>query len=214
YEIMKVAGGISESGIVVGNTYDKYNSTNPFVIKIMEGFEHSLDDLILKIKPLSIHEVGCGEGFLVLKWNQEKIIARGTDFSSQVIKIARENIEKFGLSKNIFQVKSIYDLDTEADKADLIVCCEVLEHLEHPEEGLRALQSVVDRWLILSVPREPLWSVLNIARGKYLKEFGNTPGHIQKWSKNSFLHLVSNYFQVLEVKTPLPWVMLLCQPLI
>ena len=149
-----------------------------------------------------------------MKWNQEKIIARGTDFSSQVIKIARENIEKFGLSKNIFQVKSIYDLDTEADKADLIVCCEVLEHLEHPEEGLRALQSVVDRWLILSVPREPLWSVLNIARGKYLKEFGNTPGHIQKWSKNSFLHLVSNYFQVLEVKTPLPWVMLLCQPLI
>ena len=118
------------------------------------------------------------------------------------------------MSKNIFQVKSIYDLDTEADKADLIVCCEVLEHLEHPEEGLRALQSVVDRWLILSVPREPLWSVLNIVRGKYLKEFGNTPGHIQKWSKNSFLRLVSNYFQVLEVKTPLPWVMLLCQPLI
>ena len=91
---MKVAGGISEAGIIVGNTFDKYNSTNPLVRKIMRGFSKALDDLIQKVEPVSIHEVGCGEGFLVLKWNQEKIVARGTDFSSKVIRIASENAEK------------------------------------------------------------------------------------------------------------------------
>lgn len=210
---MKVAGGISEAGIVVGNTYDKYNSTNPFIRKIMGGFEKSLDDLVQKVKPASIHEIGCGEGFLVLKWKHEKLVARGTDFSSQVISIARENAGKVDCPEDIFQVRSIYDLDAEMDRADLIVCCEVLEHLEYPEEGLRVLQSVVGRRLILSVPREPLWCVLNMVRGKYLKKLGNTPGHIQQWSKDAFVQLVSRYFQVVEVKTPLPWVMLLCQPL-
>lgn len=208
---MKVAGGISESGIIVGNTYDKYNSANLLVRKMMKGFEKSLDDLVQKVQPSAIHEVGCGEGFLVLKWNQEKIAARGTDFSSQVIGIARENARKSGFSEDIFQVKSIYDLSKE-DKADLVVCCEVLEHLEHPEAGLQILQSVVERYLILSVPHEPLWCILNMVRGKYLKYLGNTPGHIQRWSRNSIVHLVSRYFQVLEVKTPLPWIMLLCQP--
>ena len=98
---MKVAGGISEAGIIVGNTFDKYNSTNPLVRKIMRGFSKALDDLIQKVEPVSIHEVGCGEGFLVLKWYQEKIVARGTDFSPKVIRIARENAEKTGFSEEV-----------------------------------------------------------------------------------------------------------------
>lgn len=90
----------------------------------------------------------------------------------------------------------------DVDAADLIVCCEVLEHLERPEEGLRALQRVVGRYLIVSVSREPIWCVLNLARGKYIADFGNTPGHIQHWSKRGFVALVSKYFEVVEVKIP------------
>jgi 2-polyprenyl-3-methyl-5-hydroxy-6-metoxy-1,4-benzoquinol methylase len=112
---------------------------------------------------------------------------------------------------SIFETRSIYDLAQVVDAADLIVCCEVLEHLERPEEGLRALQRVVDRYLIVSVPREPIWRMLNLARGKYIADFGNTPGHIQHWSKHDFVALVSKYFEVVEVKSPLPWTMVLCR---
>ncbi|MOA56543.1 hypothetical protein D3C78_1805420 [compost metagenome] len=87
-----------------------------------------------------------------------------------------------------------------------------MEHLEHPEQGLQALQRIVGRHLILSVPREPIWCALNLARGKYIGDFGNTPGHIQHWSQKGFISLVSRYFDVLEVKSPLPWTMLLCKP--
>jgi hypothetical protein len=65
--------------------------------------------------------------------------------------------------------------------------------------------------VVVSVPREPIWCGLNMVRGKYFSKLGNTPGHIQHWSSSDFVNLVSKYFDVVEVKKPLPWTMLLCR---
>jgi 2-polyprenyl-3-methyl-5-hydroxy-6-metoxy-1,4-benzoquinol methylase len=209
---LKISGGAQENGIVFGNAYDKYGSTNPLVRWMMSGFESTLFDLAAIASPKTIHEVGCGEGYWVLTWAEQGLTVRGCDVSQQVVAIAQENASERGLSPDLFKVTSIYDLDPLRDRADLVVCCEVLEHLDHPDDGLKALQSIVGEFLVVSVPREPLWRTLNMARGKYLSELGNTPGHIQHWSKQGFVRLVSKYFQVVEVRSPLPWVMLLCQP--
>jgi 2-polyprenyl-3-methyl-5-hydroxy-6-metoxy-1,4-benzoquinol methylase len=209
---VKTSSGASESGIVTGNVFDKYGSTNPIVRWMMSGFASALADLVGRASPESIHEVGCGEGYWVVRWNQQGIDARGSDFSSKVIAIARENAVASGIAASRFEKRSIYELNPQSDGADLVVCCEVLEHLDDPEAGLASLQKVVDRHLILSVPREPLWRTLNMARGKYLGHLGNTPGHVQHWSRNGFLDLVGRYFDVMEVRNPLPWTMLLCSP--
>jgi 2-polyprenyl-3-methyl-5-hydroxy-6-metoxy-1,4-benzoquinol methylase len=209
---LKISGGIEEQGIVVGNVFDKYGSGNPLVRRIMSGFHHALDDLVGLTGAQSIHEVGCGEGFWVMHWLQRGIEARGSDFSSRVIDLARANARAKGLSTEVFIQKSIYDLQKSTDGADLVICCEVLEHLEQPEDGLKALQRIVTNHLIISVPREPVWRVLNIARGKYIADWGNTPGHIQHWSRDGFIRIVRNYFEVTQVKSPLPWTMLLCRP--
>jgi hypothetical protein len=74
------------------------------------------------------------------------------------------------------------------------------------------LRSIAGSHLVLSVPNEPVWRVLNMVRGKYWTDWGNTPGHIQHWSREGFIRFVSIYFQVTEIRTPLPWIMLLCQP--
>ena len=208
---IKISGGTKENGIVVGNAYDKYGSKNLLVKWIMNGFESSLSDFVAKASPQSIHEIGCGEGYWVLRWNEQNLMARGCDFSKNVIELARDNAIAHGLLPSLFKSRNIYDLDMEQDSADLVVCCEVLEHLENPSDGLIALQRIATDYLILSVPREPLWCMLNIARGKYLKTFGNTPGHIYHWSSRSFIELVSRYFDVIEVKKPLPWTVLLCR---
>lgn len=208
----QVSGGEKESGVVFGNAYDKYGSSNPVVRWVMRGFESALSDLVDRTAPGDIHEIGCGEGYWTLYWATKGIAARGCDFSEQVIELARENAIQRGLPSSLFQKKSIYDLDSSLDAADLVVCAEVLEHLEDPQAGLEALQKVVRRHLIVSVPREPLWRVLNLARGKYLKDLGNTPGHIQHWSKKKFLKLVSGYFEIVAIRSPLPWTMLLCRP--
>ncbi|QNA90997.1 class I SAM-dependent methyltransferase [Massilia sp. Dwa41.01b] len=209
---MKIAGGATEDGIVIGNTYDKYGSKNPIVKWMMNGFDTALSELVTRAAPRSIHEVGCGEGYWVLRWNEGGIPARGCDFSTAVIDIARENAGQRALQPGLFEARSIYDLEAARDAADLVVCCEVLEHLEDPEAGLRALQSVTVRHLILSVPREPLWCALNLARGKYIRDWGNTPGHLQHWSRKGFISLVSSYFDIVETRSPLPWTMLLCRP--
>lgn len=208
---MKIASGTREDGIVVGNAYDKYGSRNLIVRKIMKGFDCSLTDLINKAAPRSIHEVGCGEGYWVLRWVEQGMDARGCDFSKYVIELASENAVDRKMSPTLFETRSIYDLEAEHDSADLVVCCEVLEHLEQPEVGLQALQRVVGQHLIISVPREPLWRTLNLVRGKYIMNWGNTPGHIQHWSKDEFIDLVSRFFEVIEVRNPLPWTMLLCR---
>lgn len=207
---MRIAGGKKENGIVIGNSFDKYNSKNPIVNWMMNGFESALTDLVKTSHPQTIHEIGCGEGYWVLRWKKQGYAARGCDFSKDVIKLAYENANAQGVTPFIFQQKNIYDLDASQDIAELVVCCEVLEHLEAPQAALEALQRVVSRHLIISVPNEPLWRILNLVRGKYIRHLGNTPGHIQHWSKNDLIKLVSQYFTVVEIKNPLPWTMLLC----
>lgn len=207
----KIAGGTKENGIVIGNTYDKYGSKNPIVKWMMKNFESSLSGFIDQVTPQSIHEIGCGEGYWILDWNEKGIAARGSDFSSDVISLAKENAKTRDLPTSLFSTKSIYNVTAAEDTADLIVCCEVLEHLEQPQLALEKLQEIVQSHLIVSVPREPIWCTLNLARGKYLSTLGNTPGHIQHWSKRSFIRLISNYFEVIDVNSPLPWTMLLCK---
>lgn len=208
---MKVAGGMRDDGIIVGNAYNKYGSKSPFVRRIMKGFADALSSLVIKAAPKNIHEVGCGEGYWVFEWNRKGIEARGSDFSEKVINLARENAQSQGFSPALFSVRNIYDIEPVHDSADLIVCCEVLEHLENPEEGLSALQRTATDHVILSVPREPIWCLLNLARGKYLFRFGNSPGHIQHWATSGFVKLVGRYLDIIDIKTPIPWTMLLCR---
>lgn len=207
-----IAGGASQSGTVIGNVYDKYGSRNPIVRWMMNGFETALSDLVRAAAPSSIHEIGCGEGHWVLRWHADGRNVRGCDFSSDVIDIARRNAEAVDAPASLFSARSIYDLDPAEDQADLLVCCEVLEHLTDPEAALEALGRLRPRHLILSVPREPIWCALNLARGKYITRAGNTPGHIQHWSKTAFTRMVAQHFEIVEVRSPFPWTMLLCRP--
>jgi 2-polyprenyl-3-methyl-5-hydroxy-6-metoxy-1,4-benzoquinol methylase len=209
----KIAGGVTEDGIVVGNTFDKYGARNPVVRWMMAGFTGALDELVAQAAPTSIHEIGCGEGYWVVRMHTQGKVVRGSDFSAHVIALARENAQQQGIPADLFEARSIYALRPGDDSADLLVCCEVLEHLDDPVRALEILQKVVTRHLIVSVPNEPLWRALNFARGKYVGSMGNTPGHLQHWSRRRFIALISRYFTVTAVRSPLPWTMLLCRPL-
>jgi hypothetical protein len=118
---------------------------------------------------------------------------------------------RVGTERTEFRKQSIYDLDPERDAAPLVVCCEVLEHLEQPEVGLRRLAAVAAPYALLSVPREPLFRTLNFLRGAHVKDFGNSPGHLQHWSKRAFVRFTARELQAMEVRSPLPWTLLLAR---
>src|ERR1700693_4854216 len=207
---MRLTKGTEENGIVVGNVYDKYCSQNPIVRHLMRGFENSLQDLLKIPGPRNIHEVGGGEGDWPLRCLQAGYQVRGSDVSKQAIELALINAQTLGLQPE-FKVASIYELASPVDAAELIVCCEVLEHLENPERALEVLKSLASTFLIISVPREPIWRILNLARGSYLNNFGNTPGHLQHWSKKAFVELIRKRFDLVKVLSPMPWTMILAK---
>ena len=194
-----------EEGIFIGNQVDKSNLSNPISRKLVSGFDQKLFKTLDKIQPSSLHEVGCGEGRLTrLIRDRYSIEVLASDFSEAIIS---ENLK--GDSTSIdFRHLSIYDLDPVVHQRSVIVCCEVLEHLEEPERGIQALRSLNADDYLVSVPREPIWRVLNMARFKYLSDWGNTPGHLNHWSPKSFYRILSDHgFQVLEVLNPFPWIM-------
>ena len=68
------------------------------------------------------------------------------------------------------------------------------------------------RYVIIGVPREPLWRFLNMCRFKYLKHYGNTPGHLNHWSKKSLVKLIENKFgKVIAIESPIPWTIVLAE---
>jgi 2-polyprenyl-3-methyl-5-hydroxy-6-metoxy-1,4-benzoquinol methylase len=156
------------------------------------------------------HEVGCGEGELAHRLATRGLRVRGTDASAEVIAEARRRAEKAGVAAE-FRVAPVEELEPAVDAAQLIVCCEVMEHLPDPEAALSVVASLASPWAIVSVPREPLWRALNMARLKYLGSFGNTPGHLNHWSRRVFIRFLQRSFEVVDVRAPTPWTMALCR---
>lgn len=205
---MKVLGNVVDGGIVAGNVYNKYETKNPIARGLLNGFRRDLLELAAKAGPSTIHEVGCGEGFWTLCLRRLGYAATGSDFSGIAIAQAKNNAGES--EKDIFFASDILSLGPEHG-ASLILACEVLEHLSDPAAALKNLAALAKPWFLCSVPNEPVWSILNICRGKYWSRLGNTPGHLQRWSKNAFLRLLGENFTIIEVRTPFPWTMALCR---
>ena len=198
----------AQKPVPTGNTFDKYGSKNPVVRRLMQGFESTLDELWAQAVPESILDVGCGEGILTERWadrlNGGRIVGIDLDdpkLHAEWERRRRPNIE--------YKVEDATHLSFADDEFDLASAIEVLEHVPDPERTVAEMARVAQRWLLVSVPREPLWRGLNMARGAYLKDLGNTPGHVNHWSKRSFVQMLSRHGHVEEVRSPFPWTMVL-----
>jgi SAM-dependent methyltransferase len=193
-----------------GNVYDKYGTSNPVARRLMGGFMAQLDQLVDRTGAREAHEVGCGEGELAIRLAGRGIAMRGTDAFPQVLAEARRRAEAAGAEID-FEAVPVERLDPDHHAAELVLCCEVLEHLADPEGALDVLAGLARPWLLASVPREPLWRGLNLARFSYVGDLGNTPGHLNHWSKPAFVRFLTRRFEVVEVRSPTPWTMVLCR---
>jgi 2-polyprenyl-3-methyl-5-hydroxy-6-metoxy-1,4-benzoquinol methylase len=205
-----VSGAQAATPVPTGNTYDKYGSTNPLVRRLMAGFEGTLAELFGAAAPESVLDVGCGEGILTHRWAQqlgEKRIV-GIDLPDPKLEAEWSQRQRTNLE---FLATPADNLPFAADEFALASAIEVLEHVPDPERTLAEMARVASRHLLVSVPREPLWRCLNLARGAYMRELGNTPGHLNHWSKRAFVALLGGYGEVVQARAPFPWTMLLVQ---
>jgi len=198
-----VSGPLPTEGLRV-----KYRSRNPIVRAILRRFLAAFDGCVRRVGPRSVLEAGCGEGFLTDRLGTLAPGARvvGLDASSAVLGVARREFPGLALVRG-----TIDRLPCPDRTVDLVVACEVLEHLTSPRAALAELRRVTAAHALLSVPCEPLWRALNLARGAYWGALGNTPGHLQHWSASGFLRFVETELEIVAVERPLPWTMVLAR---
>ena len=204
------AGG-APVAVPTGNTFDKYGSANPVVRRLMSGFEGTLARLFTRAAPESVLDIGCGEGVLTYKWAQalgDRPVL-GVDLADAKLEAEWGTRERANLEFRAMPAEELQELPFPDSSFDLAAAIEVLEHVPDPERTLAEMARVAGRHLLVSVPREPLWRALNVARGSYVRDLGNTPGHLNHWSKESFVRMAGRHGEVLEACSPFPWTMLL-----
>jgi ubiquinone/menaquinone biosynthesis C-methylase UbiE len=191
-----------------GNAFDKYGSRNPVVRRLMASFERALGELLAAATPDSLLDVGCGEGELTHKWAHQLSGGRviGVDLPDPKLEAEWSRRDRGNLEFRAFGGGSLPFGDREFD---LVAAIEVLEHIEDPRSMLAEMARVARTHLLVSVPREPMWRALNLARGAYIKDLGNTPGHLNHFSRRGFAQLVGPYGELVAQRSPFPWQMLL-----
>lgn len=186
--------------------HEKYDTKNPLGQFLIKNFMGAIDTLLFPIKRhiYKITECGCGQGHVTRQLSKSVPHAQvtGFDISLNDLKIAAATSSP----RITFKQKSIYKL-AQTEKADLVVCCEVLEHLEDPLLALEKMLSLNAKYYLFSVPREPIWKLCQFLVGNNMAEWGNTPGHINHWSGKAFDAFLGKYFQPIRKMKPFPWQM-------
>lgn len=188
----------------------KYFSKNPIIKYLTVGFLDNFKYLLNKTHPQNIIELGAGEGYITsviaTKFPQSQIIS--SDVDNKELKSRNHNLKNF---KNIkLEIVDAKKINHPNNKFNLIVCSEVLEHIPEPQLALQEIYRTTNKWALISVPNEPIFHLLNLLRGKYIRTLGNYPDHINHWSKKAFIKFINNVgFKIVEIRTPFPWIMLL-----
>ena len=197
--------------VPTGNTYDKYGSTNPIEQRMMRGFFTALDTMLDagEAPPTRILEIGVGEGVVT-----QRVIDRFPSASVIGLDLPDADLaEHWAAGRLTCLFGDATTLPFPDDAFDLVLAIEVFEHLPDPGGALGELGRVCAGALIASVPFEPIWRAGNMARGRYLRDLGNTPGHINHWTNRGFAKLVGRRFRIVRTANPMPWTMLLGVPL-
>ena len=175
----------------IGNATPKYEASNPVVRYLLSRFLGRVDEAAANLAPTSVLDVGCGEG--VVTERLAKLLAPAEVLGVDADEAHLSDEWRARRAPNLsFATGSAYELPFADGSFDLVCAIEVLEHLERPRDALAEMSRVAGRGLLLSVPNEPSWRISHMFAGKNLSALGNTPGHINHWSKRAFLQLVSN----------------------
>lgn len=186
----------------------KYATLNPISRWLVERFFRVAGHALPPGEIRQAHEIGCGEGkalarlrraYPTLEWS-------ASDVNPDLVTLAQA--ENPGVN---IHPASVYELPFREQSFDVIVALEVFEHLERPSDALRELARVTRRYVLISVPHEPWWRLMNMLRGTYWRTWGNTPGHINHWSRAAFERFVGSELEVVRTHGAFPWTMVLAR---
>ncbi len=194
---------------VAGNVYDKYGSANPIVRRLMASFYAAVDALVADASPSSVLDVGCGEGVVTRRLAAAaagRVV--GLDLASPRLQAAWDG----DAGRVDYVVGDAQALPFADGEFDLVSLVEMLQLVVEPDRALAEAARVARTAVLVTVPREPLWRALNVARGAYVRALGDTPGHLHHWSRRAIVDLVSTHARIVAVRSATPWTLVLARP--
>lgn len=190
-------------GILHREPRDRHHTRNPAARWLYQRYLSEVGEMVTRLAPESVLDVGCGAGHFAeaLRATLPDTRLTGVDLSERVLREAREHVP--GVS---FLAGSAYELPFDDGSFDLVVAAELLETLHDPQKALREIVRVTRRHALIAVPRQPHWRLLNMVRLAWLDEMGHHPGHVQDYGKGDLLRILRGHFRVVEVREPMPWI--------
>jgi ubiquinone/menaquinone biosynthesis C-methylase UbiE len=194
-------------GVVIGNHTQKYRARNPAIRWLTGRWVANLDQLVSRLThdpPTPgvgrALEVGCGEGVIA-----DTLTRRFAEVVALDLPDAGLRADWRAYRGPRFLHANAQELPFADGLFDVVVAAEVLEHLPDPQQGLAEMARVGRRHLVLSVPHEPIFRGCNLATGRYVRDLGNTPGHLNHWTRRGFVRFVSQVADIRAVTSPFPW---------
>jgi SAM-dependent methyltransferase len=175
---------------------------------MIDGFFGRIREIVEPLGPATALDAGCGEGETIARLRDalpDRVSA--VDILDECVAYTRRRLPFVHATQ-----ASVYELPFEDDAFDLVLSLEVLEHLDSPAPALSELGRVARRDLVLSVPYEPYFRLGSLLRGKYVRQLGNHPEHVNHWNRRSFPALLRAHYEVVEVAVAFPWLIAHCRP--
>jgi len=162
-----------------------------------------VNDIAMQGSKIKILNAGCGEGFITnLLYNSlDNAEFTGLEYTKEALNVAR------GMNGNInFVQGDIYKMPFQDLSFNVVICTEVLKHLEEPERAVSELRRLSKEYILLTVPDE-LWFCLgNLIALKNIRRMGNPTGHINHWTFGKFKKFaIKNLGGELRFDTSFPW---------
>lgn len=165
-------------------------------IRRFNAFQQARYDWIIKTagdtRGKKVLDIGCGDGALSYLLAKTGALVTGVDNEELGLKFARENFNKEDPERKLryeFIPASAYELPLADESFDLVVSCEVIEHLQYPEKMLAEARRVLRPGgkLILTTPYR-------------LRETPSDPNHVREFFPQELEGLVATHFRVVQTK--------------
>jgi len=184
--------------------FRKYTNKNPLMKRVIGGFLSDVESMVNSVDVKTVLDAGCGEGFVSGRLGDRYLV--GTDISGGVLGVARQNSPGVSLA-----CSDIYHMPFRSNSFDLVMATEVLEHLDEPEKAMIEAARLTKRYCLFSVPNEPYFRFMDLLRGKNISRLGSDIEHVNHWSEKNFTNMVSKNFNIISVRKPFPWTIVLCE---
>jgi 2-polyprenyl-3-methyl-5-hydroxy-6-metoxy-1,4-benzoquinol methylase len=192
---------------MTSTNYEKFQTSNPVVRRLIDRFYARILALTSAAAPDSILDAGCGEGETIARLGAllpDRVAA--VDLSAEAVAATRSRFPELDV-----RCESVYELPFGDGEFELVICLEVLEHLEDPGRAVHELARVSAGGVVVSVPHEPWFRLGSLMRGNYVSSLGNHPEHVNHWNGPKFERFLATEFERPQVGRSFPWLVADCR---